>query len=47
MDREYARRAADVVWRRTKSGLRMSAGEIDALDRFMTERRAGAMHAAQ
>jgi len=40
MDREYARRAEDVVWRRTKSGLRMSADEIDALDAWMAARRA-------
>lgn len=39
MDREYARAAADIVWRRTKSGLRMTPGEIDALDSFMAERR--------
>jgi glycerol-3-phosphate dehydrogenase len=38
MDREYARTAADVVWRRTKTGLRMSAGEIDALDTWMAAR---------
>lgn len=40
MDREYARTAADVVWRRTKSGLRMSPEEIEALDRWMQDRRA-------
>jgi glycerol-3-phosphate dehydrogenase len=39
MEREYARTAADVVWRRTKSGLRMNAEEIEALDRWMTARR--------
>ena len=32
---EWAERAADVVWRRTKLGLRMSAGEIEALDQAM------------
>jgi glycerol-3-phosphate dehydrogenase len=29
---EFARSAADIVWRRSKLGLRMSADEIDALD---------------
>jgi len=42
MEREYARTAADVVWRRTKSGLRMSPEEIEALDRWMMARRAAA-----
>ncbi|MFB2552762.1 glycerol-3-phosphate dehydrogenase [Ensifer soli] len=48
MAREYARTAADVVWRRTKSGLRMTQAEIEALDRYMAERRAadGATRAA-
>ncbi len=35
MTREYAHRAADVVWRRTKLGLRMTQDEIAALDAFM------------
>jgi len=35
MAREYARTAEDVVWRRTKLGLRMTAAEIAALDRWM------------
>ena len=39
MDKEYARCAEDVVWRRTKSGLRMSAEEIAALDGWMKARR--------
>ena len=33
---EYARTAEDVVWRRTKLGLRMSGEEIAALDSWMT-----------
>ncbi len=41
MDREYARTAADVLWRRTKLGLRLSAEETQALDTWMAERRAG------
>ena len=39
MDHEYARTAEDVVWRRTKLGLRMSADEIAALDQWMAEAR--------
>ncbi len=39
MEKEYARRAEDVVWRRTKLGLRMSADEIAALDDWMAEAR--------
>jgi glycerol-3-phosphate dehydrogenase len=35
MEREYARRADDVVWRRSKLGLRMTADEIKALDDWM------------
>jgi glycerol-3-phosphate dehydrogenase len=37
MSREYAVTAADVVWRRSKLGLRMTADQIAALDRFMAE----------
>jgi len=40
MRREYARCAEDVVWRRSKLGLRMSESEIAALDTWMAERRA-------
>lgn len=32
MDHEYARRAEDVVWCRSRLGQRMSTGEITALD---------------
>jgi glycerol-3-phosphate dehydrogenase len=35
MAREYARTAEDVVWRRTKLGLRMTGEEIAALDAWM------------
>ncbi len=38
MDREFAREAADVVWRRSKLGLRMSAEEIAAVDGWMAAR---------
>ena len=32
---EYAHRAADIVWRRSKLGLRMSPEQIAALDRYL------------
>ena len=38
MTREYARRADDIVWRRSKLGLRMTTDEIAALDTWMTDR---------
>jgi glycerol-3-phosphate dehydrogenase len=42
MDREWAREAADVLWRRTKLGLRLSKEQVAALDAWMAERRAAA-----
>ena len=36
MNREYARRAGDVVWRRTRLGLRLTDDQIAAIDQFMT-----------
>ncbi len=39
MDREYARQADDVVWRRSKLGLRMSPDQIADLDGWMRARR--------
>jgi glycerol-3-phosphate dehydrogenase len=39
MTREYAVEAADVVWRRSKLGLRLSKDEIDAIDAFMADER--------
>lgn len=36
MSREYARSAEDIVWRRSKLGLRMSKEQIAALDAYMT-----------
>ncbi len=36
---EYAMTAADIVWRRSKLGLRMTAGEIEALDDWLAENR--------
>ncbi len=35
MRREYARRAEDVLWRRSKLGLRLSTDQIQALDDWM------------
>ena len=40
MDKEFARRADDVVWRRNKLGLRLTAPQIAALDDWMLARRA-------
>jgi glycerol-3-phosphate dehydrogenase len=37
---EWARTAEDIVWRRTKLGLRMTAGEIEALDLFLARQTA-------
>ncbi|TRW98596.1 glycerol-3-phosphate dehydrogenase [Paracoccus sp. M683] len=42
MRHEFARHAADVVWRRSKLGLRMQPDQIAALDAWMTEKRAAA-----
>jgi glycerol-3-phosphate dehydrogenase len=39
MDKEWALTAEDVVWRRTKLGLRLSKVEIDALGAYMASRR--------
>ncbi|KAF0674988.1 glycerol-3-phosphate dehydrogenase [Profundibacterium mesophilum] len=40
MRHEYARRAEDVVWRRTKLGLRMSTEQVAELDAWMLAHRA-------
>jgi glycerol-3-phosphate dehydrogenase len=37
MEREWAQTADDVLWRRSKLGLRFSAEERERLARFMTE----------
>lgn len=42
MDREYARTAADVLWRRSKLGLRMGREQAERLDRWMEVRQDGA-----
>ncbi|MFN3147461.1 MAG: glycerol-3-phosphate dehydrogenase [Paracoccaceae bacterium] len=40
MDREYARTAEDVLWRRSKLGLRLDDDQVRALQAWMTSRRA-------
>jgi glycerol-3-phosphate dehydrogenase len=47
MDREYARTAEDVVWRRSKLGLRLDAVEIARLDDWMATFRADRSTAAE
>jgi glycerol-3-phosphate dehydrogenase len=44
MAHEFALRAEDVVWRRTKLGLRLSAEQIAALDEFMMQATSGVGH---
>jgi glycerol-3-phosphate dehydrogenase len=39
MREEWAEDAADVLWRRSKLGLRLSGEQAAELDRFMAERR--------
>ena len=41
MDREWAASAADVLWRRSKLGLRLSEAEAARLDAWMAARRSG------
>jgi len=38
MQHEYAQTAEDVIWRRSKLGLRMSADEISALRNWMEKK---------
>ncbi|MEE4117824.1 MAG: glycerol-3-phosphate dehydrogenase [Paracoccaceae bacterium] len=47
MTREFARTADDVVWRRSKLGLRMTAEQIARLDVWMAERRPALAAAAE
>lgn len=42
MEKEYTRTAEDVVWRRSRLGLRMSKAEIAELDAWMADARKGA-----
>ena len=37
MSHEFAANAADVVWRRSKLGLRLTAEQIEILDRFIAD----------
>ena len=39
MREEWAHEAADVLWRRTKEGLHMTAEQRDAFARWMAEQR--------
>ncbi len=41
MVQEWARTADDVIWRRSKLGLRLSPDQVAALDRWITRERAG------
>jgi glycerol-3-phosphate dehydrogenase len=45
MEREWARSADDILWRRSKLGLRLNAGQVQALDSFVRERLAGLLAA--
>jgi len=47
MTREYARTAEDVIWRRSKLGLRLTGGEVARLEAWMAERRASLPAAAE
>jgi glycerol-3-phosphate dehydrogenase len=47
MDREWARTADDVLYRRSKIGLRVSKDEAAALDAWMVAARSEAVHAAE
>ena len=47
MSREYARTAEDVIWRRTKLGLRLEAGQVETLDKWMARARRNASAAAE
>jgi glycerol-3-phosphate dehydrogenase len=46
MTREWARNADDVLWRRSKLGLRLSKAERDALDGWMRDQAGGGVAAA-
>ena len=40
MEQEWAMEAADVIWRRTKRGLRLDAAQVAALEAYMADKRA-------
>ena len=41
MAQEWALTAEDIVWRRSKLGLRLSADQVAALDRWIARQRTG------
>ena len=41
---EWAETAEDVLWRRTKLGLRFAPAEVSALEMWMTDRVTGKTH---
>jgi glycerol-3-phosphate dehydrogenase len=47
MTREYARTADDVLWRRTKLGLRVNKDQVDALQAWMDSNQANILRAAE
>jgi glycerol-3-phosphate dehydrogenase len=47
MQHEYARRADDIVWRRSKLGLRLTQAQISALDDWMARKRKPELAAAE
>ena len=47
MDREFARSAEDVVWRRSKLGLRLTPAQVETLDTWMAARCRSASTAAE
>ncbi|MFP7570046.1 glycerol-3-phosphate dehydrogenase [Marivita sp. S2033] len=47
MEREFAQTADDVLWRRSKLGLRLSQDEAATLETYMTHRRGATASAAQ
>ena len=47
MAQEWARSAEDIVWRRSKLGLRMSVDQVAALDRWIETQRGGAVVAQE
>jgi len=47
MDKEYAKTAEDIVWRRTKLGLRLDKAQTDILNTWMAARRDAAPAAAE
>ncbi len=47
MKNEYARTAEDIIWRRNKLGLRMTPGQIDALNDWMAHHRQASPAAAE